>query len=165
MVPDGLDELDRRILDIIRENARLTYKEIGEKAGISRISAKNRMSAMEEKGIIRGYRTVTDEEKAEPRGVRFFLELVTDPEQYDAAAEYLSGDERIIRIYGMTGESRLLAEGLAPNSATMDVFTRSLYRALKGLRRVSCSAVLATLMDRKGGVGYVRCEESEDLEK
>ena len=32
---EGLDELDNRILDVIRENARLTYKEIGDAVGFT----------------------------------------------------------------------------------------------------------------------------------
>jgi len=55
---EGLDETDNRILDVIEKNARLTYKEIGDRVGISRVSVKARMQAMEEKGIIRGYETV-----------------------------------------------------------------------------------------------------------
>lgn len=57
---EGLDELDNRILDIIKDNARMTYKEIGDRVGISRVSVKTRMDSMQEKGIIRGFQTVID---------------------------------------------------------------------------------------------------------
>ena len=48
---EGIDEIDNKILDIIKDNARLTYKEIGEQAGISRVSVKTRMDALQEKGL------------------------------------------------------------------------------------------------------------------
>ena len=51
---EGLDDLDNKILEIIKDNARLTYKEIGEQVGISRVSVKTRMDALQEKGIIKG---------------------------------------------------------------------------------------------------------------
>ena len=35
---EGLDETDSRILDVIEKNARLTYKEIGDRVGISESS-------------------------------------------------------------------------------------------------------------------------------
>ena len=47
---EGLDQLDNKILEIIKNNARLTYKEIGEQVGISRVSVKTRMDALQEKG-------------------------------------------------------------------------------------------------------------------
>ena len=39
---EGLDELDNRIVEIIKDNARLTYSEIGAKAGVSRISVEKK---------------------------------------------------------------------------------------------------------------------------
>ena len=53
---EGIDEIDNKILEIIKDNARLTYKEIGEKVGISRVSVKTRMDVLQEKGIIKGGR-------------------------------------------------------------------------------------------------------------
>ena len=50
----GLDELDRRILDLLTQNARYTYSELGEKLGVSRVAIKNRMDALEQKGVIEG---------------------------------------------------------------------------------------------------------------
>ena len=40
MYIEGLDELDNKIIEVVKENARLTYSEIGEKVGVSRISVK-----------------------------------------------------------------------------------------------------------------------------
>lgn len=53
---EGLDELDNKIIEIIKVNARLTYSQIGVKAGVFRISVKKRMEALEKKGIIQGYK-------------------------------------------------------------------------------------------------------------
>ena len=82
MNQQGLDEIDRRILDLIRDNARLRYSEIGQMVGISRVSVRNRMEQMEKSGVIRGYRTVMDQTMV-PQGSRFFLDLETDPEKYE----------------------------------------------------------------------------------
>ena len=57
---EGIDEIDNKILEEIKDNARLTYKEIVEAVGISRVSVKNRMDAMQGKGIIKGFVTVID---------------------------------------------------------------------------------------------------------
>lgn len=64
------DEKDCNILSIIRENARLSYSEIGEKVGLSRVSVKKRMSDMQEEGIIRGYRALIDTSKLPEEAIR-----------------------------------------------------------------------------------------------
>lgn len=46
----GLDVLDNKILDVIKDNARATFSEIGKSVGLSRVAVKNRIEAMERKG-------------------------------------------------------------------------------------------------------------------
>ena len=68
-----MDKLDQRILELIKDNARLSYSEIGKSVGISRVAVKKRMDAMENAGVIRGYRTVIDEEQAQ-EGIRYTID-------------------------------------------------------------------------------------------
>ena len=146
MNQQGLDEIDRRILDLIRDNARLRYSEIGQMVGISRVSVRNRMEQMEKSGVIRGYRTVMDQTMV-PQGSRFFLDLETDPEKYEDS-----------------GQSRIHAEGFAPNQSQLNFFANNLLRTAKGIRGIRWSTVIATYKDMDGGVEYVRYQEPEHLE-
>ena len=59
-----MDKIDHAILDLIKDNARMSYSEIGNAVGLSRVAVKKRMDVMETSGVIRGYKTVIDEEKA-----------------------------------------------------------------------------------------------------
>ena len=45
MYLSGLDEIDRKMLDLLTQNARYTYSELGERLGLSRVAIKNRMDA------------------------------------------------------------------------------------------------------------------------
>ena len=58
MYLDGLDGLDRKIVQLLIENARISYSDIGEKIGISRVAVKARIQALEQKGVIEEYTTV-----------------------------------------------------------------------------------------------------------
>lgn len=100
MYIEGLDELDNKIIEVVKENARLTYSEIGEKVGVPRISVKKRMEALEEKGIIQGYKAVIDSTKLS-EGVRFILDLETTPECFENIVEGLSRSKYIRQIYGV----------------------------------------------------------------
>ena len=42
-----MDPIDQKILELIRENARMSYSDIGKAVGISRVSARKRMDSME----------------------------------------------------------------------------------------------------------------------
>ena len=43
MYLDGLDELDQKIIRLLIENARISYSDIGEETGISRVAVKARI--------------------------------------------------------------------------------------------------------------------------
>ena len=160
---EGIDEIDNTILNIIRDNARLTYKEIGEQAGISRVSVKTRMDALQEKGIIKGFQTVIDPTNV-PEGIRFFLDVECAPEHYEDVVEYLSKNKMVRQIYCVSGECRIHASGFANNVRNLEHFSNSIYRSQLGVRRIACHTVLSTMMDVDGGVEYVRYQEPEHME-
>lgn len=56
----GLDSTDGRILRLLVQNARATYREIGEAVGLSANAVTQRMRRMEATGIVRGYTAVLD---------------------------------------------------------------------------------------------------------
>ncbi len=160
---EGIDELDQKILDIIKDNARLTYKEIGAQAGISRVSVKARMDAMQERGVIRGYQTVIDPTSV-PEGIRFFLDLECEPAHFEDVAEFLATSKMIRQIYSVSGECRIHAIGFANNARNMEHFINTILRSRTSVRHIACHTVLSTLMDIDGGVEYVRYQEPEHLE-
>ena len=43
MYLDNLDELDQKIIQLLIENARISYSDIGEETGISRVAVKARI--------------------------------------------------------------------------------------------------------------------------
>jgi Lrp/AsnC family leucine-responsive transcriptional regulator len=50
-----LDDLDRRIIDILQRDGRRAYADIGGEVGISGPSAHERVKKLESRGVIRGY--------------------------------------------------------------------------------------------------------------
>ena len=57
---EGLDKLDNAILETIKDNARMSYSDIGEKVGLSRVAVKNRMEILEKKDTEEGDLECTD---------------------------------------------------------------------------------------------------------
>ena len=63
MYLDGLDGLDQKIVQLLIENARISYSDIADKVGLSRVAVKARIQALEQKGIIEEYTTVINPRK------------------------------------------------------------------------------------------------------
>jgi Lrp/AsnC family leucine-responsive transcriptional regulator len=58
-----IDAIDRKIVDLLQGNARLSNAEMAEAVGLTVSSVHERVKKMERKGIIKGYVAVTDPEK------------------------------------------------------------------------------------------------------
>ncbi len=58
-----MDNIDKKILNILQENAKISNREIGEKLFLSRTPIFDRIRKMERKGIIKKYITLLDPRK------------------------------------------------------------------------------------------------------
>ena len=146
---DHIDKLDQSILELIKDNARLSYSEIGKSVGISRVAVKKRMDAMENSGVIRGYRTVIDEEQAQ-EGIRYTIDIEALPEEYPNVVKTLQDDPKLEEIYSTTGECRIHCVGRSRSKSTMEAHVNYLFNHTKGIRKVSWHILMSDL--RKGSV-------------
>mgnify|MGYP004638795269 CR=1 FL=1 len=81
MYLDGLDGLDQKIVRLLIENARISYSDIGEEIGLSRVAVKARIQALEQRGIIEEYTTVINPQRNAPATPEcqqiYLIELLT----------------------------------------------------------------------------------------
>lgn len=150
----GIDEVDNKILDIIKDNARMGFTEIGEKVGLSRVAVRNRMENMEKNGVIKGYQTVVDP-TAVPGGTKFFVDIETEPEYYEDVVEMLADDFRVRQIYSTTGACKIHVRGFASCTEDVGYFTRNMFSRTKGIKKLEWDIIASTLKDVDGGVDYV----------
>ena len=150
----GLDETDNRIVKMLRENARLTYSEIGAEIGISRVAAKHRIEQLEKDGIIRGYHAEIDL-RSMPKGIRFTLDIEADPAYYSNVIETLAASSMLHEIYGTSGKSHIHVMGVSPNSETLGSYANYLYRTTKGVRELNWQILVTTYKNAEKGVNYV----------
>ena len=139
-----MDKIDHAILEIIKDNARISYSEIGKAVGLSRVAVKKRMDAMEESGVIRGYRAVIDEEKV-LEGIRYTIDIEVIPEHYREVVKVLRADRKLEEIYSTTGECRIHCIGRSANPTTMDAHVNYLFNHPKGIRKISWHILLSDL--------------------
>lgn len=156
-----LDDLDIKILRLIEKNARMSYSDIGEQVGVSRVSVKKRMESLENRGVILGYETKIVKPKS-PESITFFLDITTTIEKYDDVVNQIKSFSMIREVYTTTGECRMHCVGVALSSNRMQIFVNNLYRNTEGMKRLECHTVLSTIKNINGGVDDgTKCNEQE----
>ena len=149
MFLDGLDELDQKIVQLLIKNARMSYSEIGQQIGISRVAVKMRVQALEEKGIIEEYTTIINPQKISG-AVSCYFEIETKPEALMEAAEVLKKNDTITQIYRVTGKSRLHVHAVASSHEEMEALVSQTIDKLPGVTECSCNMILSRIKDIKG---------------
>ncbi len=62
-----------KLLDLLRQNARLTNAELAAMLGITENEVAKQIKQLESDGIIMGYSAIINEEKADEKGVTGFI--------------------------------------------------------------------------------------------
>lgn len=149
MFLDGLDPTDQQILSLLIENARLSYSDIGEAVGLSRVAVKSRVKALEDKGIIEEYTAIINPQKING-AVSCYFEIETEPGALSQVASRLSQSPTVTQIYRTTGPSSLHVHAVASSQEEMERFIQQEMDTLPGVRRLSCNVILSRIKDVKG---------------
>ena len=149
MYLDGLDKLDQKIVELLIENARISYSDIGEKVGISRVAVKARIQAMEQKGIIEEYTTIINPQKISG-AISCYFEIETAPDYLPQVTEILNNNRTVTRIYRVTGKDILHVNDVASSGEEMEEFLHNVIDPLPGVISCSCNIILSRVKDIKG---------------
>ncbi len=144
----GLDGTDNKIINLLQGNGRMSYSEIGNIVGLSRTSVKNRISELEEKGIISGYRAIINPQNA-PEMMTFIMNVETQAEQFENAKKTLMEAEETVTIIQTTGNCHLVVICQTSTVQEMRIFVNKAYKEIEGITSINAHAVLDIL---KGSV-------------
>ena len=149
MFLEGLDELDQRIVRLLIENARMSYSDIGQQVGISRVAVKARIQALEQRGIIEEYTTIINPQKISG-AVSCYFDIETLPDQLMNVAQILKQNETITQIYRVTGKSRLHVHAVAASAQEMETLITQTMDTLPGVKECICNMIFSRIKDIKG---------------
>ena len=144
-MPSGIaDHLDRRILEVIQEDARISNTELAAKVGLSPSPCWRRVRALEERGIIRRYVTlVTPEAIGLPVNVWVHVTL---EEQVERRLEHFESAivarPEVMECYLMTGESDYLLRVVVPDIAAYQAFLLEHLTRIEGIASIKSSFAL-----------------------
>ena len=101
MFLEGLDELDQKIVELLIQNARMSYSEIAQQVGISRVAVKMRVQSLEQRGILEGYTAIVNPQKISG-AVSCYFEIETKPEAFNQVIGLLNENEAVTQLYHVT---------------------------------------------------------------
>jgi len=134
---------------LLIRNARISYSEIGQKIGISRVAVRSRVQALEQAGIIEEYTTVINPQKISG-AISCYFEIETVPDTLPEVAALLEQNDTVTQIYRVTGKSKLHVHAVASSSEEMEELMYGTMDKLPGVVECSCNMIFSRIKDIKG---------------
>jgi Lrp/AsnC family leucine-responsive transcriptional regulator len=142
-----LDEIDRRILRALQQDARLTTAQLAGKIGLSTTPCWNRLKRLETQGYIDGYIAVLNQEKLGlPETVIIEITLDRhDDEILERFGQLLADLPEVIEAYLTTGDYDYLVKVAVESTAGYERFLREKLYRIPGIRHSRSSFALRCL--------------------
>jgi Lrp/AsnC family leucine-responsive transcriptional regulator len=138
------DDIDRRILALLQEDARLTVQEIADRVGLSSSPCHRRMRQLEERGVIVKTIAMVDQ-KAVGLPVSVFVSIKLERQKekdLEKFARAISGWREVLECYLMTGPRDYLLRVVVPDLAAYEQFLKQKLTRLDGISSIESSFAL-----------------------
>ena len=142
-----MDETDEVIVALLRENARRSYLDIGQRVHLSAPAVKRRVDRLEQDGVILGYTAVVDPPAFGWRAEAFvdlYCEGKMPGEAIKRAVEREAG---VVSAHTVAGEASALLHVMAHDTKDLEAVLERI-RATDGVSRTVTEVVLSTLFQR-----------------
>jgi DNA-binding Lrp family transcriptional regulator len=142
-----MDSTDRRIVALLRENARRSFKDIGRHVHLSAPAVKRRVDRLEREGVIRAYTTVVDS-RAFGWNAEAFVDLYCEGHMPgEAIKRAVEGEPGVVSAHTVAGEASALLHVMAEDTRDLESALERI-RATDGVTRTVTEVVLSTLFQR-----------------
>jgi DNA-binding Lrp family transcriptional regulator len=142
-----MDAVDRKIVALLRENARRSFQDIGRHVHLSAPAVKRRVDRLERDGVILGYTAIVDP-PVFGWHAEAFVDLYCDGRMpADAIRRAVARESGVVSAHTVAGEASALLHVMAQDTKDLELALERI-RATEGVTRTVTEVVLSTLFQR-----------------
>jgi DNA-binding Lrp family transcriptional regulator len=147
MITFDLDEIDRTLLRILQEDARVSNAELARRVELSATGLQKRVRRLEEAGIITGYAAQVDRE-ALGFDMLCFVQVTLQRHEPDAVDNFrcqVRVMPEVLECHHLTGEFDYLLKVIVRNRKHLEKFILQTLTPVRGMDKIRTSLVLSEI--------------------
>jgi DNA-binding Lrp family transcriptional regulator len=142
-----VDATDREIVALLREDARRSYQDIGQRVHLSAPAVKRRVDRLEQEGVILGYTAIVDP-PVFGWHAEAFVDLYCEGKMPgEAIKRAVQAEPGVVAAHTVAGEASALLHVMAEDTKDLESVLERI-RATDGVSRTVTEVVLSTLFQR-----------------
>lgn len=119
------DYIDKKIITLLQENARMPVKAIAEQVFLTSPSVSARIERMEEEGMIQGYQVIINPEILGYH-IKAFIEVQVMPKQRKTFYPFIASFPNVLSCSSISGDYEMMLEMVFKRSEDLDDFIGNL---------------------------------------
>jgi Lrp/AsnC family leucine-responsive transcriptional regulator len=142
-----LDNTDKKILDILQNDARITNLELANRIGISPPATLERVKRLEKNGVIKKYVALVDPAKVS-KGTFALVSVALMIHQIpsiDSFTKQINKLDEVLECYHITGPDDFMLKIAVENIEQYEKFILNKLTRIKGVSKVTTNIVLSTV--------------------
>lgn len=139
----NLDAIDMKILSRLRQNGRISVKELSAEVFLTTPAVAARMEKLEKEGYIRGFHAEVDLEKM-GYGIKAFILMTVKPEEGKKFHEFVQEQKCILECNHITGNYSMLLKVAFSSTVLLDEFLGK----LQAFGKTETHVVFSTILQR-----------------
>lgn len=146
-----LDQIDKKILMHLQENARITNAQMSKEIGLSPAPTLERVKKLEQAGLISGYHAVLNRKQLD-LGVCIYLQaslVATDKGKFESFKKKINAIDEVVECHHITGSSDFLIKIFTKDIDTYNRFVLDKLIELDEIGHLQSMVVLDTYKDSK----------------
>jgi DNA-binding Lrp family transcriptional regulator len=142
-----MDDIDRRIVALLRENARRSFKDLGDDVHLTAPAVKRRVDRLERDDVILGYTTIVNP-PAFGWHTEAFVDLYCDGRMpADSIKRAVEKEPGVVAAHTVAGEASAMLHLQAEDTKDLEDALERI-RSTDGITRTVTEVVLSTLLRR-----------------
>ena len=142
-----IDEMDRRILSLLQQDARLPNAEIARRVGMAPSATLERLRKLEERGVIRGYEVRLDPRKLGLGVTAFCFIRSRDKVGEVETSERLKQHPNVLEVHHIAGEDCYLVKMRTTDTEELGRLLRNDFATISSISSTRTTIVLDTLKE------------------
>jgi DNA-binding Lrp family transcriptional regulator len=149
-MPASLDRVDSKILHLLAQDGRLSWRELAERIGLSLTPTLRRIRRLEETGIISGYSARFDEQRL-GFGITMYVMVTLERQTEETLKVFERGIAdvpEVMSCYLMTGEADYILRVVVSDLARYQRFMLEVLTKIPGVSRIQSSLAIKPVFQR-----------------
>ena len=147
-----MDAVDQSLIEALRANARASYAELGRAVGMSGPSVAERITRLEQAGVITGYHAAVDPAALGLSVAALVGVHLSDTSDQDVVATALALLEEIEDCWFVAGDESFLIKARVAGMPELEAILSRL-RQIRGVSRTRTTVVLSTKWENRAAGG------------